>query len=315
MVGTIVITGALGHIGSHLLRTLPASYPDTEFILLDNMATQRFSVLFDLPSYRYSFFDVDVCNADLTPYFKDARAVIHLAALTDAAGSFERKDLVERTNFDATKRVAESCIDAGVNLIFPSTTSVYGTQNEAVDETCLQEELQPQSPYAETKLREESLLDDLVVRGLNFVTFRFGTIFGVSSGMRFHTAVNKFCWQAALEQPLTVWKTAYQQRRPYLSLDDAGRAIDFIIKHRLFDNQIYNVLTLNATVEDVVNAIRKYVPDLKVEFVDNEIMNQLSYEVAPERFMNLGFTYSGDLESSIGDTIRLLKNAKTPAPK
>ncbi len=160
MVEKIVITGALGHIGSHLLRTLPDRYPDNEFILLDNLATQRFSVLFDLPSYRYSFFDVDVCDTDLTPYFKDARVVIHLAALTDAAGSFERKDLVERINFAATKRVAESCIDARVNLIFPSTTSVYGTQNDVVDETCRREDLRPQSPYAETKLKEEALLDD-----------------------------------------------------------------------------------------------------------------------------------------------------------
>jgi len=309
MVDKIVITGALGHIGSHLLRTLPIKYPDAEFVLLDNMATQRFPALFSLPNFRYSFFDVDVCEADLMPYISGAQAVIHLAALTDAAGSFDRKDLVERINFDATKRVAECCIEASASLIYPSSTSVYGTQNEVVDEMCTAEELQPQSPYAETKLKEEALLETMSKQGLKFVTCRFGTIFGTSSGMRFHTAVNKFCWQAALGQPLSVWSTAFQQKRPYLSLVDAGRAIDFIIKQNVFDQQVYNVLTLNATVEDIVNTIRTYVPDLKIDFVDSKIMNQLSYEVSTERFKTLGFDYCGSLTSSIGDTIELLSNA------
>ena len=30
--------------------------------------------------------------------------------------------------------------------------------------------------------------------------------------MRFHTAINKFCWQAVLGQPLTVWTTAKNQQ-------------------------------------------------------------------------------------------------------
>ena len=34
--------------------------------------------------------------------------------------------------------------------------------------------------------------------------------------MRFHTAVNKSCWQAVMGQPLTVWETAYGQKRTYL---------------------------------------------------------------------------------------------------
>jgi UDP-glucose 4-epimerase len=311
MVDKIVITGALGHIGSHLIRALPLSYPEAEFVLLDNMTTQRFPSLFDLPDNRYSFFDVDVCTADLAPHFKDAGAVVHLAALTDAAGSFERKGLVERTNFDATKRVAESCIEAGASFVYPSSTSVYGTQNELVDEMCSEQELQPQSPYAETKLKEEEYLADMGTKGLKFVTCRFGTIFGVSPGMRFHTAVNKFCWQASLGQPLTVWSTAYQQKRPYLSLLDAGAAIDFIIRENKFDNQVYNVLTMNATVEDIVNTIRAFVPDLEVGFVDSKIMNQLSYEVSTERFRKLGFEYAGDLKASIGETIALLQNTKS----
>ena len=55
-------------------------------------------------------------------------------------------------------------------------------------------------------------------KGLKGVSCRFGTIFGASPGMRFHTAVNKFCWQAVMGQPITVWSTAYDQKRPYLEV-------------------------------------------------------------------------------------------------
>ena len=126
--------------------------------------------------------------------------------------------------------------------------------------------------------------------------------------MRFHTAVNKFCWQAAMGQPITVWSTAYDQKRPYLDLFDASRSIEFIIRNNLFDGEIYNVLTENATVHQVVDIIRESVPDLRVEFVDNKIMNQLSYEVLCDKFKGKGFNFSGSLRRGIGETISLLRN-------
>ena len=61
------------------------------------------------------------------------------------------------------------------------------------------------------------------------IILRFGTIFGISPGMRFHTAVNKFCFQASIGEPLTVWRTAYDQMRPYLYLNDAMKAFRLII--------------------------------------------------------------------------------------
>ena len=145
-------------------------------------------------------------------------------------------------------------------------------------------------------------------KGLQAIHCRFGTIFGASAGMRFHTAVNKFCWQAAMGQPITVWSTAYDQKRPYLDLFDASRSIEFIIRNNLFDGEIYNVLTENATVHQVVDIIRESVPDLRVEFVDNRIMNQLSYEVLCDKFKGKGFNFCGSLRRGIEETISLLRN-------
>lgn len=307
----LVITGALGHIGSHLIRVLPAEWPGAEVLLVDNLSTQRFASLFNLPpGAAFRFIEADVTRADLPAIVDGADVVVHLAAITDAAGSFDRAEEIEANNFEGTARMARACAASGARLIALSSTSVYGTQAAVVAEDCGEDELKPQSPYARTKLREEACVRELCeTAGLRAVSFRFGTIFGASPGMRFHTAVNKFCWQAVFGQPITVWRTALHQKRPYLDLHDAARAIAFAIRQDLFDGRVYNVLTVNATVGEVVDAIRGFVPDLQVEFVDSRIMNQLSYEVSCERMRAHGFEAHGDLQRGVGDTISLLRGA------
>jgi UDP-glucose 4-epimerase len=110
-------------------------------------------------------------------------------------------------------------------------------------------------------------------------------------------------------QPITVWRTAYDQKRPYLDLADASRALSFLIRNDLFDGRIYNVLTQNATVREIVDMISEFVPGLRVTFVDSQIMNQLSYMVSSDRLVGQGFTFTGDLRKGIGETIARLRQA------
>ncbi|MBI4349902.1 MAG: SDR family oxidoreductase [Elusimicrobia bacterium] len=306
----IVVTGALGHIGSEVVRKLAPRGGGWEIVMIDNMMTQRYCSLFNLPEgTKYRFLEADLLKMDLKPVLEKADAVIHLAAMTDAAGSFENKEKLEHNNFNATARVAEACAAAGCKLVHLSSTSVYGTQKDVVDEDCTEEELAPQSPYADTKLKEERHLQTGLGGKLRFITFRFGTICGTSPGMRFHTAVNKFCWQAVMGQPITVWKTALNQKRPYLDLSDGVAAMRFVLEKDLFDNRIYNVLTENMTVRSILDSISTRIPEYDVEYVETKIMNQLSYNVSDKRFTGLGFRVEGSIDRRIGDTIALLRGA------
>lgn len=303
----LLITGALGHIGSRLIHSVrPGDF--AEVVLLDNLATQRYCSLFDLPEgVPFRFVEADICTDDLDALFAGIDVVVHLAAMTNAAASFDGQERVEQVNFDGTERVAAACTRQGCRLIFLSTTSVYGTQAETVDENCQIEDLRPQSPYATSKLRAEQMLQDLSGAGsLKCFIGRFGTIYGTSKGMRFHTAINKFCWQASLGQPLTVWRTAADQCRPYLDLSDAVNAIRFVIDEDVFDNRVYNVVTENATVRQIVDLIREVVPDVQVDYVDARIMNQLSYKVLADRFRARGFECQGDLRAGITRTLSLI---------
>lgn len=301
---TILVTGAVGHIGSKLIRSFD---PDKvkKVILLDNLESQRYPSLFDLPKgISYEFLEADVRACDFEKILDGVDALIHLAAITNAEASFDKAKEVEAVNFDGLKRAADACLKMNVKLFFPSSTSVYGSQEAVVDENC--QELKPQSPYADSKLLAEKYLTELKGSGLKFVVCRFGTIFGFSPGMRFHTAVNKFLWQAINGLPITVWKTAWKQRRPYLDLEDCVRAVNFILEKDLFNGELYNVLTKNYTVEDIVTGIKEFVPNLKVAYVDSPIMNQLSYDVDNSKFKKLGFEVKGDLRKSLGENISRL---------
>ena len=305
----LCITGALGHIGSKLIRNL--LIPGLKKVyLVDNLMTQRYASLFELPdNVHFIFKETDILSSEMKQIIEDSDALIHLAAVTDAERSFERTNEIEDINKNGLERVARLCANANCAILFPSSTSVYGSQKDVMDETCTEDELKPQSPYADSKIFGEKLLAELSHEmGLNYLIFRIGTIFGYSIGMRFHTAVNKFIWQASTGQPITVWKTALHQKRPYCGLTDCINAINFFVANDHFNQNVYNIVTANYTVQAIVDVIKAHIPDLEVSLVDSPIMNQLSYEVSNGRSRDLGFTYHDAIEESLITVVRKLKN-------
>tara|TARA_B100001964_G_scaffold1813_1_gene2111 strand:- start:248 stop:1186 length:939 start_codon:yes stop_codon:yes gene_type:complete len=307
-VKNILITGALGHIGSSIISNLQKNQ-FKKIVLIDNFLTQRYSSLFFLSKKNnIKFYEYSILDKNIEKLFNDIDVVVHLAAITDAANSFNKKTIIKKVNFDGTKKIIEYCSKHNCKLIFPSTTSVYGTQNKQVDENCTIEELKPQSPYAEYKLKSELYLKKFSnMNKLNYVILRFGTIFGFSKGMRFHTAVNKFCFQASLNQPLTIWETAMNQKRPYLGVQDAVKCINFIINKDIFDNQIYNIVSDNCTVSEIINIIKSYKKNIKINLVKTRIMNQLSYKVLSKKILKKGFKSKSNINLGIKETINLLQ--------
>ena len=304
----ILITGGLGHIGSKLLESLfnESSY---KIIIIDNLLTQRYSSLYYFKNKRnFEFYDFSILDKRIENLFKKVDVVIHLAAIVDAANSFDNAKDVKKINYTGAKKIINYCSKYNCKLIFPSTTSVYGTQKKIVDENCSMKDLKCQSPYAEYKLKTEVYLKKYSQKKkINFVILRLGTVFGTSIGMRFQTAVNKFCWHATLNQPITIWKTALYQKRPYLGLNDAIQCFKYIIKKNLFNNTIYNVVSSNNTVYEIINYIKYYKKHIKIKFIKNKIMNQLSYEVESKKIEKEGFVCKDDIKEGIKDTIKLLQ--------
>ena len=305
----VLITGALGHIGSYVAENIHKIPKIKETILVDNFESNRFSSLYNLnKKSKLKFFIRDLNNKNSLNDFRNIDYLIHCASMTNAEKSFGRKDQMYKNNLNCLNTVVNFCNSKKVKLIHISSTSVYGKQAKVVDENCEKKYLKPQSPYAKIKLIEENLLKKQ--KKLKYTTFRFGTIAGVSKGIRFHTAVNKFCLNAALNENITVYKTALHQYRPYLSVRDAFKVFKFCIEKDFFKNDIYNALSGNFTVNQILKKIKKIKKKIKVTFVSSEIMNQLSYHVDDTKLKDEGLLLNSSLDIDIKDTLKLFNYLK-----
>lgn len=303
----LIITGACGHIGSYVAENIHKVKKIKKTILIDNLKSNRFCSIFNQNKKNNLEFHLgDLTDEKSLDKFKKANYLIHCASMTNAEKSFGKEKEMYKNNLDCLKTVINFCNKNKVKLIHLSSTSVYGKQAALVDETCEKKYLKPQSPYAKIKLIEERMLKK--EKKLDYITFRFGTISGISKGIRFHTAVNKFCLNAAINEDITVYKTALHQYRPYLSLKDAFKTFKFCIEKNFFKKDIYNALSGNFTVNQILTKVKKYKKNIKVKFVNSPIMNQLSYHVDNKKLSKNGLKLSNKIEDDIKETINLLRN-------
>mgnify|MGYP001306046442 CR=1 FL=1 len=304
----LLITGCCGHIGSFVAENVHKIKKIKKTILVDNIKSNRFCSLYNLKKKNnLKFYLRDINKKNSLNDFKNIKYVIHCASMTNAEKSFGKENEMYKNNIDCLKNVIAFCKKNNSKLIHISSTSVYGKQTDLVDENCEEKFLKPQSPYADIKLIEEKILNRNSDK-LIFNTFRFGTISGVSKGIRFHTAVNKFCLNAAIDEEIFVYKTALNQFRPYLSLSDAFKVFKFCIDKDFFKNDIFNALSGNFTVKQILDKIKKYKRKIKVKFVSTEIMNQLSYHVSCKKLESCGLTLKGSIDKDIKQTLKLLDN-------
>ena len=303
----ILITGALGHIGSKLIYSLSKIKNLKKVYLIDNARSNNLNVLFNLKNnkIKIKFIYGDLLEKKTLNKIKSKiHTTVHLASITNAAKSFQIKKEIYSNNYGIFKNVVNFCKKNNSKLIHLSSTSVYGIQSQLVDEKC--NDLKPQSPYADIKLKEEILLKRNSKK-INFITLRLGTITGISSGMRFHTAVNKFCLKTILRERIPIWNNSINQYRPYLSLKDAIATIIFIMNKNIYDNQIYNILTKNYTVKQILEMIKKKNYVIRTKKTSSPIMNQNSYKVSNNKFKNFNLKFSNSIDNDIRQTLNQLK--------
>ena len=306
----ILITGACGHIGSYFIENLYKIKKVKKAILIDSLKSNRFNSLFNTnKKNKVEFHLKDLNDIQSLDQFKNISIVFHFASMTNAEKSFGKEKEMFSNNINCLKTVIKFCEKTNAKLVHLSSTSVYGKQAALVDETCEKKYLKPQSPYAKIKIMEENILKKNT-KLIKYNTFRFGTIAGVSKGIRFHTAVNSFCLNAAIGEKIKVYKTALHQYRPYLSLEDAFKLFKFCIDKNFFENDIYNVVSNNFTVDQIINKIKKLKKNIKISYVSSAIMNQLSYHVDKKKLSNRGLFLNSNLDRDVADTLNLFKNIK-----
>ena len=303
----ILITGGLGHIGSYLLENIDKIKFIKKIYIIDNLSTNRYSSLFNLPKTKKKiyFYQKDLAVPNELINFERTDIVINLASITDAESSLKIKNKVYKNNLGIFKNILTYCKKNSSKLIHISSTSVYGEQKGLVDENC--KKLRPKSPYAKVKVIEENILKKNKDK-INFVSYRFGTISGISKGMRFHTAINKFSLYAFLGQPLPIWKSMMSKPRPYLSLKDAFKVIKFTIENNFFNNETFNILSENLTLKKIISYFKKYKKTIRIKYEKSKLINQYSYRVSNEKFARRALLLKSNIDHDIKSTLKIFRN-------
>lgn len=288
----VLVTGGSGYLGSRLIRELPKmpAFKGSPIRVLDNQFRERYVSLWNLPSgVRYEFLEGDVRDPEaVRRALADVETVFSLSDVTNAPVSFERKELTWETNHKGVLNLFDQAVRGGAErFVYTSTCSVYGPTAGVVTEDA---ECAPASPYAESKLAaEREMRRRAEALGFHWTGLRLGTVYGWTIGMRFDTIINRFTYLAAQGRPLTVYDTAWREKRPYVSVKDAMQAYRIASANPSTKGGVFNVVHENANMEAIIGAIRQVYPDVQVTTTETPSLNQLSYEVDGGRFAALGF--------------------------
>jgi UDP-glucose 4-epimerase len=282
---TVLLTGAGGFIGSRWLGERPSAYEVTGVIRPGSNIPAGVSVR-----------EVDLLNASADELVAGFDAVVHLAGLLPAAGIAESDYM--RVNRDATVALAEACARIGARFLFASTSALYGgTDGKPRRESEI--EVSGANAYARSKFEAEEHLLKLQGEGLLLTTLRFASVYGSAPRMQYHTAVNAFVRMAARGKPIEVWRSGLATTRPYTWAGDAAAALSFFLDRDLFGGDIYNIVSENASMQEVLTEVQTRFPESVVALVENEQMNDRSFGMDNSRVRALGFMPQGTLRKGI----------------
>jgi len=157
----ILITGADGFIGSHLVEQLIDEGAQVRAFVYYN-SFNTWGWLDTLPQSlleKIEVFTGDIRDPNgVRTAMKDCEIVFHLAALIAIPFSYHSPDSYIDTNVKGTLNIVQAAKDLGIErVLVTSTSEVYGTaQYIPIDEN---HPRQPQSPYSASKIGADAIAD------------------------------------------------------------------------------------------------------------------------------------------------------------
>ncbi len=228
--GTVLVTGAAGFIGSHLVeRLLGLGVRVFGVDKLDDYYPARLKVHNITPSLAhpaFSFDVVDLADVESTRGYAARigrpEVVVHLAAVAGVRLSVSDPARYVRANLVGTQNVLDTWSRAGIPLVFASSSSVYGNSTPppfSEDAPCTD----PPSPYAATKRGAELLCRvEHQIHGSPITMLRFFTVYGPRQ--RPDLAIRKFSTAILRGQDVPMFGDG-SMARDFTHVDDIVRGV------------------------------------------------------------------------------------------
>jgi len=280
----ILVTGAGGFIGSHLVPAL-LSDKDTHLVLTDKHHKD-----FDFSAYSKSlgnkslrFYDLDIMNKDAVYSIFESEKIdtcIHLAGKVNVEDSIKNPDKTMDINVKGTLNVLEACSCSGTkNFVFASSASVYGNPKRLpISE---EHELAPISPYGMSKLLAERHVSSYGRSGKiqNTISLRIFNVYGEGQYGNMSVLI-KFAKRLAKGLPPVIYGDG-TQKRDFISIVDVVNAFLLSVKameegrsELLSSSWIFNIGTGMATsINELCNQMIR-ISGLKLKPIHQEISSK-----------------------------------------
>jgi nucleoside-diphosphate-sugar epimerase len=316
---TILVTGALGQIGSELVPALQR-HDENAIVIRSDIKSVPANAPMDGP-----FEHLD-CN-DLKHLVEVIRrngvdCIYHMAALLSAVAE-ERPQLAWQVNMGGLYNVLEAARQCGCSVFFPSSIGAFGpsTPKDGTPQVTIQ---RPNTMYGVTKVAGELLCDYYAERfGVDTRGLRLpGLISHVTppGGGTTDYAVEIF-YHAIRYHKYTCFLRS-DSRLDMMYMPDAIRAMIELMDAapaRLTVRNAYNVTAMSITPADLVAAIREQMPEFAISY-DVDPVRQAIADSWPHSIddrqarQDWSWQPAYDLPAMTEDMLEKLKNRIGPQP-
>lgn len=261
----ILVTGTEGYIGARLAPWL--------------MTAGHEICGLDTGLYRDGCLYIDSLGMPVAPktVYKDLRtvtpadfegfdAVIHLAELSNDPLGQNRPEITYKINHEGSVHIARAAREAGVRrFVYASSCSVYGVgTGDFLDETSA---VNPQTAYAECKVRVERDLAPMSDHAFSVVFLRNATAYGPSPRMRFDIVLNDLCALAHTRKKIAMVSDG-SPWRPIAHIEDICEAMRCAAEApaSAINGEIFNVgqSSENYRVREIAQIVAEAFPGCEV---------------------------------------------------
>ena len=262
----ILVTGALGQIGSELTATLKKIYGEKNIItsdVRDNVVAEEF-----LPYEKLDVLDKSRLYEIIKKH--DIKIIYHLAAILSAAGE-KNPTLCWNINMNGLYNILEAARELNIKqIICPSSIAVFGPETPR-DLTPQETIILPKTMYGLTKAAGELLCDYYVakfaidVRGLRYPgLISYKTLPGGGTTDYaveiFYEAIKKKSYNCFLKADTVL---------PMMYMPDAIRGTIELAEtdfSKLKNHTNFNFAGISFSCEELASEIKKHIPDFKIEY-------------------------------------------------
>ena len=298
----IVITGALGYLGTELCKIYSGESWRNKIVALDSrFISERVSQLKD---WNIEFFQGHILDQKfLNKHLKDADAVHHFAGVTDVAyvkteTNSELDEKIKTIAIDGTNNVLKF-IPKKCKIIFPSTHVVFEgfqTVKKNIEEN---ETPKPILMYSRSKVQNEN---DIKKSTNDYVILRLGSVYGYSlDTMRINIMPNLFSKITSQNGVIKLFSGG-KQLKSLVNVIDVVRCMKFVEENKKIKKEIFHLVNEQTTVKEVAEVCKKINPNVNLELTNDETPN-IGYSLSNQKLLKTGFKFLYNIEDSIKEMI------------